>query len=136
MITVSDRLSEESAKDYVLRQLIYNIVNVNLVPGEQIDIPRLCTLFGVSRSPVREAELDLASRQLIDIRPKIGAFVSYIDAELVEEVRQLRSILEAELAVMACDILTPSQIDKLWENIAMWQMYISRGNDEKTHLLD
>lgn len=136
MITVSDRLSEESAKDYVLRQLTYNIINVNLTPGEQIDIPELCTLFGVSRSPVREAELDLASRQLIDIRPKIGAFVSYIDAELVEEVRQLRSILEAELAVMACDVLTPTQIDKLWENIAMWQMYISRGNDEKTLLLD
>ena len=40
MITVSDRLSEESAKDYVLRQLTYNIVNVNLIPGEQIDIPQ------------------------------------------------------------------------------------------------
>ena len=54
MITVSDRLSEESAKDYVLRQLTYNIVNVNLIPGEQIDIPQLCTLFSVSRSPVRD----------------------------------------------------------------------------------
>lgn len=96
MITVSDRLSEESAKDYVLRQLTYNIVNVNLIPGEQIDIPQLCTLFSVSRSPVREAEL----------------------------------------AVMACDVLTPTQVDRLWENIAMWQMYISRGNDEKTLLLD
>ena len=36
MITVSDRLSEESAKDYVLRQLTYNIVNVNLIPGAAV----------------------------------------------------------------------------------------------------
>lgn len=33
---------------------------------------------------------ELAQRKLIVVRPKIGTFVSFIDKELVEEVRHLR----------------------------------------------
>ena len=75
--------------------------------------------------------MELAQKKLIDIRPKIGTYVSYIDSGLVEEIRHLRSVLEAELAVMACDLLSKDDIDKLWENIALWQLYIKRGDEEK-----
>ena len=96
----------------------------------------MCERFGVSRTPVREADLELAQRKLIVVRPKIGTFVSFIDKELVEEVRHLRSVLEAELAVMACSMLTKKDIDRLWENVAVWEMYMQRGDYEKILHLD
>ena len=114
MVMNCERGEHESAKSYVLRVLIDSIVNTRLEPGEKLNEPELCEQLGVSRTPFREAELELAQRRLIEIRPKIGTYVSLIDAELVEEVRHLRAVLEAEIARMACEKLTPADIDRLW----------------------
>ena len=97
MKSILERQKQESAKDYVLRVLIHNIVNAELIPGERLIDQEICSQLGVSRTPFREAELELAQKKLIDIRPKIGTYVSYIDSGLVEEIRHLRSVLEAEL---------------------------------------
>lgn len=136
MIELSGRKEKESAKDYVIRILIDNIINAKLEPGEKLLDQELCEVLKVSRTPFREAELALAQRRLIDIRPKIGTYVSYIDAGLVEEVRHLRSVLEAELAVMACRLLDREQVDILWENLAVWQLYIRKKQEDKIFLLD
>lgn len=136
MITILERAERESAKDYVVRTLIYNIINTGLLPGEQLLDQEMCEALKVSRTPFREAELVLAQRRLIDIRPKIGTYVSYIDTALVEEVRHLRSVLEAELAVMACGRITQKELDALWENLAVWKLYIEKGQEDRIFLLD
>ena len=136
MLKIDARKPKESAKDYVVRQLVYNIIHINLIPGQRIDADELSSQLNVSKNPVREAELELSQTRLIEIKPKIGAFVSYIDTKIVDEVRELRSVLESELARQACDILTKEQIDILWENVALWQMYMKRNDEEKIFSLD
>ena len=114
MLTIMERKKGESARDYVTRVLIDNIVNVHLEPGEKLLENDLSGQLGVSRTPYREAVLALAERQLVHIRPKKGTYVPYIDLKLVEEVRHLRSIVETELAVMACDLfMERKQTDKI-----------------------
>ncbi len=136
MLNISPKLPNESAKDYVVRQLTYNIVHIGLEPGQKLEADELCPLLSVSKNPLREAELELSQIKLVEIRPKVGVFVSLIDTELVGQIRELRSILEAELAGKACDILTHEQINSLYENIAMWQMYIKRNEEAKIFQLD
>ena len=131
MLTIMERKKGESARDYVTRVLIDNIVNVHLEPGEKLLENDLSGQLGVSRTPYREAVLALAERQLVHIRPKKGTYVPYIDLKLVEEVRHLRSIVETELAVMACDLLTEEDLDVLRENIAIWKMYMERKQTDK-----
>ena len=123
MLNITEKSEGEAAKDYVLRQLIYNIVHTNLLPGQKLEAPELCSLMNVSNNPLREAELELAQSKLIEIKPKIGAFVSYVNSDIVEQLRDLRCVLEAQLAVEACDILTKNQLDSLYENVALWEMY-------------
>lgn len=120
----------------MVRTLIYNLVHTNLIPGQQLYEQELCSQMNVSRTPFREGVLELAQRQLIDIRPKIGTYVSFIDPDIVEEIRHLRSVLESELAVLACSCLTEEDINRLWENIALWKMYIQRNQEEKIFALD
>ncbi len=134
MLTIMERKKGESARDYVTRVLIDNIVNVHLEPGEKLLENDLSGQLGVSRTPYREAVLALAERQLVHIRPKKGTYVSHIDLKLVEEVRHLRSIVETELAVMACDLLTEEDLDVLRENIAIWKMYMERKQTDKKSL--
>lgn len=136
MIVTTKKKADESAKDYVVRQLVYNILHFHLVPGQQLDTAELCELFHVSKVPLREAELELAQAKLLDIRPKVGVFVTYIDSDFIDEIRSLRSTLESELATLACDLFTKEQIDAMWENIALWKMYLERNNEEKVFALD
>jgi DNA-binding GntR family transcriptional regulator len=136
VIDIFERRAHESAKDYVLRVLTDNIVNIRLEPGQKLNEPELCARLGVSRTPFREAELELHQRRLIEIHPKIGTYVSLIDAELVEEVRHLREVLEAEVARTACGKLAREDIDRLWENVTLWHMYIERAQEEKIFSLD
>ena len=123
MLNITEKSEGEAAKDYVLRQLIYNIVHTNLLPGQKLEAPELCSLMHVSNNPLREAELELAQSKLIEIKPKIGAFVSYVNTDIVEQLRDLRCVLE-------------SQLDSLYENVALWEMYIKRGDEEKIFTLD
>ena len=90
----------------------------------------------VSSNPIREAELELNQINLLEIKPKVGIYVTYIDTSISDEICELRSTLEAELTAKACDLLSKEQIDKLWENVAMWQMYIKRDDEEKIFALD
>lgn len=52
MITISERREHESAKSFVLRVLIDNIINTRLEPGEKLNEPELCEQLGVSRTPL------------------------------------------------------------------------------------
>ena len=124
-------MDKESAKDYVLRVLIENIVDCSLEPGEKIEEEELLSVLGVSRTPFREAELELQSRKLLEIRPKRGTYVSLIDIHLVEEVRHLRSVLERELARIACSVFTRNDIDSLYENLLLWRMYIEKKDERR-----
>ena len=128
--------SEESAKEYVRRVLVYNLVNMGLKPGEKIIEKELCDIFQMSRTPIREAILELNKDRLIDIRPKQGTYISLIHEDLVEEVRQLREVLEAEIARIACEVCTNEDIDALRENVIVWKYYIEKKQERKIFELD
>ena len=72
MFKIDERLPKESAKDYVVRQLVYNIVHINLTPGQQLDSDEISELLNVSKNPIREAELQaqLPARFLIPLLPR------------------------------------------------------------------
>lgn len=131
-----EKKEKESAKQYVKRTLIYNIVNILLPPGEKIIEKDLCNLFAMSRTPIREAVLELQKDHLIDIRPKQGTYISLIHEDRVEEVRSLREVLESELAVQACQCCTERDIDALRENILIWKYYIEKKESLKIFELD
>lgn len=50
MFKIDERLPKESAKDYVVRQLVYNIVHINLTPGQQLDSDEISELLNVSKN--------------------------------------------------------------------------------------
>ena len=50
MLKIDARNPKESAKDYVVRQLVYNIIHINLIPGQRIDADELSSQLNVSPS--------------------------------------------------------------------------------------
>ena len=70
------------------------ITSLLLLPGTPLSIEDLCTKYGVSRSPVRDALLRLQRDKLVDIFPQKGTRVSFLDEKTVEEERFMRKCIE------------------------------------------
>jgi len=70
------------------------IIRDDLHLGEQLSENALADKLGVSRTPVREAFLVLASERLVEVRPQRGTFVFRCDATEIRELCELREVLE------------------------------------------
>ena len=99
---ISDRLPKESARDFAFRTLRDNIVSLELKPGTLISENEIAMELGVSRTPVREAIIDLAKAGIIEILPQRGSYVSLIDPNMVEESRFVRKTLDKAVIELAC----------------------------------
>ncbi|MEI4472439.1 GntR family transcriptional regulator [Frigidibacter sp. MR17.24] len=77
------------------------IIDGQFALGENISEDRLTSVFGVSRSPVRDALAALQFTGLVEVRPKRGSFVFSPSLDDVAELCQFRFMLEREAARLA-----------------------------------
>jgi DNA-binding GntR family transcriptional regulator len=91
-----------TATSKTLRDEIENgIVTGDFQPGERLDEVQLATRYGVSRTPVREALMQLGAIGLIEIRPRRGAVVAEHGPERVFEMFEVMAELEAMAGALA-----------------------------------
>ncbi|MDO3410129.1 GntR family transcriptional regulator [Saccharibacillus sp. CPCC 101409] len=86
-----------STKAGILQQLRSEILTLELKPGSILSETVLSERFKISRTPLRDVLKQLAHEGYIDVYPKRGNLVSYIDLESVEQIIYLRSILEKDI---------------------------------------
>lgn len=70
------------------------ILDGNLRPGDQLDEQEVCRRFGVSRTPLRETLLQLASLNLVEFRPRQGAFVARMSVKQIAAMWEVLAGLE------------------------------------------
>ena len=93
------------------------IQSLRFRPGEMLAIGNLADQLGVSRTPVRDALMILEREGLVTIIPQKGAYVSLISARDVEEIYELRIVLESYAARVATARITPEDLDLLTETL-------------------
>jgi DNA-binding GntR family transcriptional regulator len=81
--------------------LLDEIESGRLPPGSALDERSLAERFGVSRTPVREALLQLAARDLVRITPRQGAEVARMSVNQVRGLMETLAELEAFAARLA-----------------------------------
>ena len=62
----------QSLKDHVYEYISNEIKNKKLNPNEKINEQAICNELNVSRTPVREALIQLSADGLLDITPRRG----------------------------------------------------------------
>jgi DNA-binding GntR family transcriptional regulator len=100
-------------RDRIASSIRSAIIDGRLQPGSRLTEQELETMFGVSRTPLREALLLLDSEGFVNVLPRRGAVVSAISSEDVQEIYGAKSILESAAAKLACDTITAETIDEL-----------------------
>jgi len=87
----------------------------DVAPGSWLREEDLAERTGVSRTPVREALRLLAQEGFVEFRPRRGVqVVSWSDQDL-DELFDLRALLEAHGAAQAAERATPEQIEAMYE---------------------
>lgn len=78
-------------------------------PGYRLDETELAKEFDVSRTPIREALIQLASMGLIVTRPRRGAVVAELSPQKLVEMFEVMSELEALCGRLAARRMTPDE---------------------------
>ena len=130
------RRMRETGREYALRNLKDNIIHLELKPGSMVSENELAAQMGLSRTPVREALMELSKVRLVDVYPQRGSAVALIDYDLVEEARFMRDVLEGAVVELDCDMLTEDALARLRENIALQRHHLADGAMERLWSLD
>lgn len=122
--------NKENTRGYIYRVLKNNIMNLNLTPGESIGEVEVSKALNVSRTPLREAIVQLAEEQLLEVFPQKGTRVSKIDLQLVEEAIFLRETCEGRILKKACiDARQDEILIKLEKNIEYQKISLAYNNN-------
>ena len=89
------------------------LVEGNLADGARIPERQLCALFGVSRTPLREALKVLASEGLVDLLPNRGARVRALSGDDLAELFDVMGGLEALAGRLACERITDGEFAEI-----------------------
>lgn len=100
-------------KDLVAGRLREMVVSGELKAGSRIRQQKLADEFGVSATPVREAIRQLEAEGYLQSRPHVGVQVAGINREGLQEIYQVRMLIEGWLARRAAHLITHDALDQL-----------------------
>jgi DNA-binding GntR family transcriptional regulator len=84
-----------------------------LLPGDAIDEAALMERFQVSRTPVREALLQLQAQSLLQSQPRGGMLVARLDVQQLLAMWELLAELEGVCARLACERMSAQDLEAL-----------------------
>lgn len=113
MADVNPRPPDANLRTRVLEEVKERIISGELPAGARLHERNLSHELGVSRVPLREAILTLESQGLIEVRPRIGAFVKPLTRKYVEDLFNVRLALEPLAASLAARNRTAEQLEQL-----------------------
>src|ERR1700751_1292311 len=95
-----------------------SIISLQRAPGQRLSEAELAKELGVSRTPVREAIIQLRTDGLVEVTPQAGTFVSKISLRNVREAQFAREALECAAIREAAPRIDAAAVDELRQNIA------------------
>lgn len=100
-------------RDVVFNTLRQAILRGEFKPGERLMEIQLANKLGVSRTPIREAIRKLELEGLVIMIPRKGAEVADITEKSLRDVLEVRKALEELSVQLACERITPEQVEEM-----------------------
>jgi DNA-binding GntR family transcriptional regulator len=111
--------------DTVYQSLREAILAGNLQAGQQLSVPELARQLSVSRSPIREAVLQLVADGLANEQPRKGVVVATIELADLLEIHEIREFTEALSARLCAERIDASGVATLREIISQQEVCVA-----------
>nr|WP_246869489.1 GntR family transcriptional regulator [Priestia megaterium] len=99
-----------------------------MLPNQKINEAALCEKLEVSRTPVREALIQLASENLLESLPRKGFFVKELDTKKKLDVFKVVGVLDALAASLSIEHVTVGDIELMEKLVKQIDLSISEKN--------
>lgn len=110
---MSDINLATTVRSRAARELRDRVLTGRLRPGTRVDLDELAAEFGISRTPIREALLELSYEGLVAIAPRSGIAVLGISANDAEDNFAVLAALAGKAAEWATARITSEQLGEL-----------------------
>jgi DNA-binding GntR family transcriptional regulator len=119
MTSPAGRPTRSSIQGRVLEETRRRILTGELATGVNLSELALAEEFGVSRTPVREALKQLETEGLVEIRPRVGTFVTTPSRREITELFEMKELLEGAAARLLAQRGPVPELDRLHENLQL-----------------
>ena len=120
----------------IVQAITQAIAERRLMPGTKLTEAKLCEIFKVSRTLVRQALNQLSRDHLVTLLPERGAFVAEPSIEEAQQVFDVRSMLETMIVRDLSKNITAAQIKELKAHLSAERKALRSNNvAERTRLL-
>jgi DNA-binding GntR family transcriptional regulator len=108
-----DKQTFVKASDRIRTEIENAIKDGRLLPGDSIDEAELSSQYQVSRTPIREALIQLQAQGLLTSMPRGGMIVAKMDLQQLLSLWELLAELEGVAVRLACERMTSQELDSL-----------------------
>lgn len=127
------RTESKAAESLTVASRVYaslreQIMSLQLVPGTSMSEQEMAGLFGVSRTPVREAFIRLSREKMVVVSPQRRTVIPKINLDRANQERFLRESLEYAVLEQLVISQTPEVMEKLRDMIHRQQQAITDGD--------
>lgn len=120
-----------SIQSRVISAMRTRIINGEVAAGAALSELALADEFGVSRTPVREALKQLQTEGLVEIRPRVGTFVTSPSRREIIELFEIKELLEGAAARLLAQRGNVPELEALKENLAQADRAVRRDDRER-----
>src|SRR6476646_110897 len=133
---INRRRGARTTRVEVYDRLRASIISLQRTPGQRLSEAELARDLGVSRTPVREAIIQLRADGLVEVTPQLGSFVSKISLRNVREAQFAREALECAAVRVAAERIDDEAAARLLKNISLQREAQTSGDLEEFYRLD
>lgn len=112
-VVVNPIVERQSLREEIAISLRAAVVSGKLEAGVVYSVPSLAVQFGISATPVREAMLELARDGLVEPVRNRGFRVSAMTDRQLDEITQLRALIEIPTVAAVAEVATQEQTREL-----------------------
>ena len=106
---------EKSLNEETYEKLKYDIMNFEVLPGDSISAQKIALRYNVSRTPAREAIVNLEKEGLLKVIPQSGTYVACINCKRSEQEWFVRKSLEIGMVDAIFKNASADMLDKMAE---------------------
>lgn len=118
----------KTLKDHVYDYIAEQILDGNLIPSQRINETAISQELSVSRTPVREALIQLSCEGILDNLPRKGFVLKGVTEKEARDLYTVIGILDGMAAQMTCDILTEKDLSRMDFYIQSMDLAINADN--------
>ena len=113
-----------------------SIITGELLPGSLHSVAELAETLGVSRTPVREALIELASRGMVQFERNRGVRILQTSIHDLEEIFEIRLMLEVPATAQAVGRMSPAEVRALRGQLGLMEQAAAAGDESRLWIHD